>query len=151
MTKRKIPPLVPKGGRYLLRLKTIFLLEFCIKIAPLITDKQCLTTSMIEVVKHCLSVKKMFYHFKIATIWKLSFCIIAHYHKIWRTTFPKEFLTQIGRLSKETNIWNKIVKMLLWDDFILCKLAGFIFFFFSSKEAELTTRQRQVMIISAIP
>ncbi len=32
----------------------------------------------------------MFYRFKMATIWKFMFRMIAQYHKIWRTTFPKK-------------------------------------------------------------
>ncbi len=60
----------------------------------------------------------MFYRFKMAAIWKFSLRVIAQYRKIWRTTFPNEFFDEIWLKLAATNIWNKIVKMLLWSDFI---------------------------------
>ena len=55
----------------------------------------------------------------MVAIWKFLFRVIVQYHKIWKTTFPKVFDKFFAHLADyQTNIWNKIVKILLWDYFI---------------------------------
>ena len=145
MPKRKILPLVPKGGRYPSK-----------NILPIkLMHKNCTTDRGHQTLIICEK-KNPFQsggHLKIFAL-AISKNLKNHFPKrvFWRN------FAHISRLSIETNIWNKIVTILLWGDFIgksnfavrphvLISGVHFDFFFFHQpKEAELHFRRLQKIL-----
>ncbi len=83
--------------------QTIFPVEFLHKNCTI--DKGHQTLLICEKFK-----KKTFYRFKMEAMWKFLFRVIGQYHKIWRTTFPKEYFDEI-KIKKERNHFDDFSKL----------------------------------------